>query len=123
MLQAYSINAEVGAAAAIPFNATSLLKGCTAVLSAPTSIALNKCGVYCVSFDGVAAAETTVEMYKDGVAMPEAQSTGTTLGFKTFVQVDKNNSCCACASPVVLQLINTNATTFDNANVTVSKLV
>ena len=123
MLQAYSINAEVGATSAIPFNSTSLVKGCTATLSAPTSIELNKCGVYCISFDGVAAASTTVQLYRDGVALPQAQSTGTTLGFTTLVQVDRNNTCSPCSSPVTCQIMNTTDTTFDNANVVVTKIV
>lgn len=123
MLEAYSLNVAVSADAAIPFNATSIIKGCTAKLSAPTSIELNKCGVYMVSFDGVASASTTVELYKDGVEQPQAQSTGTTLHFTTLVQVDKNNSCCACSSPVTLQILNETAATFTNANVVVTKLI
>lgn len=123
MLEAYSLNVDVTANTAVPFNATSIVKGCTATLSAPTSVELNKCGVYMVSFDGVASVDTTVELYKDGIAQPQAQSTGTTLHFTTLVQVDKNNSCCACASPVTLQIINETAATFTNANIVVTKLV
>lgn len=123
MLEAYSLNVDVSATSAVPFNATSLIKGCTAKLSAPTSIELNKCGVYMVSFDGVASAATTVELYKDGVVQPQAQSTGTTLHFTTLVQVDKNNTGCPCTSPVTLQVMNETAATFFIANIVVTKLV
>lgn len=122
MLEAYSLNVAVGADSAIPLNNITLEKGCTAVLSSPGTIQLNKCGVYMVSVDGTAEAATTVELYKDGVAQPQAQSTGTTPSFVTLVQVDRNNCGCACSSPVNLQVINTTATTFTNVNVVVTKV-
>lgn len=122
MLEAYSLNVAVGADSAIPFNNVTLEKGCTAVLSSPGTIQLNKCGVYMVSVDGTAEAATTVELYKDGVAQPQAQSTGTTPSFVTLVQVDRNNCGCACSSPVNLQVMNTTATTFTNVNVVVTKV-
>ena len=122
MLEAYSLNVAVGADSAIPFNNITLEKGCTAVLSSPGTIRLNKCGVYMVSVDGTAEAATTVELYKDGVAQPQAQSTGTTPSFVTLVQVDRNNCGCACSSPVNLQVINTTAITFTNVNVVVTKV-
>ena len=123
MLEAYSINADVGAETPIPLNNVSLKKGCTATLTGTSTIELNKCGVYMVSFDGVAGTSTTVLMYKDGVEQPQAQSTGTTLGFKTLVQVPNNNGKCPCASGTTLQFLNLTAATFDNANVVVTKLI
>lgn len=122
MLEAYSLNIDVAADTAIPFNNVSIEKGCTAVLSSPATIQLNKCGVYAVSVDASTSASTTVQLYKDGVAQPQAQSTGITPSFYTLVQVDKNNTCCACTSPVTLQVLNTTAATFTNANVAVTKL-
>lgn len=123
MLEVYSSNVAVGLDAAIPFNNVIIRKGCTAVESAPATIQLNKCGVYMVAVDGTAEAETTIELYKDGLTQPQAQSTGTTLGFTTLVQVPNNNSNCCCASPTVLQLMNTGAaTTFPNINVVVTKI-
>ena len=79
MLQAYSIATTLAAGAAIPFNNTKVSKGCTAVQESPGTIALNKCGVYCVSCDVEAAASTTVQLYKDGVAQPETERTGAAL--------------------------------------------
>lgn len=122
MLQAYSLNQAVGANASIPFNNVSIKKGCTAQLQGVSSIELNKAGVYMVSFDGVAGTATTVQLYKDGVALPQAQSTGTTLGFTTLVQVPQNNMCNCATSPTVLRVNNLTAGTFTNANIVVTKV-
>ena len=122
MLEAYSVNKQVGAVEPIPFDNVTLRKGCTAVLSGASTIELNKCGVYMVSLDGVAGTSTTVQMFKNGVAQPQAQSTGTTLGFTTLVQVPNNNCNCPCVSGTTLQFINETAATFDNVNVVVTKV-
>ena len=122
MLEAYSLNTAVAADSAVPFNSVSLEKGCTARLASPNTIELNKCGVYMVSVDATAEASTTLQLEKDGILQPQAQSTGTTPSFVTFVQVGKNNSCCACSSPVTLRVMNTTATTLTNVNICVSKL-
>ena len=122
MLQAYSINVDVGANSNIPFNSIALQKGCTATKPSADTINLNKCGVYMVSCNVSAAASTTIQLYKDGVTQPQAQSTGLTPGFVTLVQVDHNNSCCACASPTVLQVKNTTAGTLTDANIVVTKV-
>ena len=86
-------------------------------------IKLNKCGVYMVECDASAEATTTIQLYKDGVAVPQAQSTGGTPAFVTLVQVLENNCCCPCASPVSLQIMNETAATFTDVNVCVTKLV
>lgn len=122
MLQAYSVNQAAAAAAPIQFNNVTTEKGCTTSLTSNATIELNRKGVYMVAFDGVASADTTVQLYKDGVAQPQAQTSGTTLGFLTLVQVDRDNCGCCCSSPVRLQLINTDAVTYDNANVVVTKV-
>lgn len=123
MLEAYSLNVEVAADTAIPFQNVALKKGCTAELSGTNTITLNKCGVYMVECDASAEATTTIQLYKDGVAVPQAQSTGGTPAFVTLVQVPDNNSCCPCASGVSLKVVNTTATTFTNANITITKMV
>ena len=123
MLEAYSTNVTVTANGAIPFNNVTVEKGCTAKLSAPATIELNKCGVYMVSVDASATAANTIQLYKDGVAQPQAQSTGSSMGFVTLVQVDKNNcNCNCCSSPVTLRVIATTAGTLTNANVVVTKV-
>ena len=126
MLEAYSTDIEVASGAAIPFNSTSLLKGCTATHPSPDTINLNKCGVYMVSVDASVEAATVIQLFKDGVEQPQAQSTaGTAPSFQTLVQVDHNNSCCACDSPVSLQVKNVSdaAATFTNCNICVTKVV
>lgn len=122
MIQAYSINVAVTEDSAIPFNNLAVKKGCTAELSAPATIQLNKCGVYMVSVDGTASDATTIQLYKDGIAQPQAQSTGTSVGFVSLVQVDHNNSNCCCSSPTNLQVLSDTAVTFDNVNIVVTKV-
>ena len=122
MIEAYSINKEVTANSAIPFDNIVVKKGCTAELSAPATIQLNKCGIYMVSLDGTASAATTLQLYKDGIAQPQAQSTGTQPSFVTLIQVDKNNSGCCCASPTNIQIISDTAVTLSNVNLVVTKV-
>lgn len=122
MLEAYSLNVAVEVDSYVPFNSTSIIKGCTATKPSADTINLNKCGVYMVSVDASAEASTTLQLYKDGVAQPQAQSTGLTPSFVTLVQVDKNNSCCACSSPTTIQIQNSTATTLTDANITVTKI-
>lgn len=124
MLEAYSENVTVVSDASIPFNSVTIEKGCTAVLNAPASVQLNKSGVYMVSVDASAALATTIQLFKDGVAQPQAQSTGLTPSFMTLVQVPFNNCQCPCTSPVTLEVKNTGdaSATFDNANIVVTKI-
>lgn len=123
MLEAYSINIDVGADANIPFNSTSLIKGCTVTKPSADTINLNKCGVYMVEVDASTATSTTIQLYKDGVAQPQAQSTGLTPSFTTLVQVSENNTCNPCTAPTTLQVRNTTAGTFTDANITITKVV
>ena len=122
MLEAYSTNITVGANSNIPFNSTSLIKGCTVTKPSADTINLNKCGVYMVECDISAAASTTIQLYRNGVAQPQAQGTGLTPNFTTLVQVSEDNTCCACTSPTVLQVRNTVAGTLTDANITVTKI-
>ena len=124
MIEAYSTNIAVSADANIPFNSTTVLKGCTVTHPSADTFALNKCGVYMVSVDASTDTATTIQLVKDGVVQPQAQATGDAVSFTTLVQVDKNNSpCCACESPVSLQITSDTAVTFTNANVTITKVV
>ena len=122
MLEAYSVNVAVGANANIPFNSTTIQKGCTAVKTGVDTINLNKCGVYMVAVDASTATSTTIQLVKDGVLQPQAQSTGLSPSFITLVQVSENNSCCPCSSPTVIQVRNTVAGTFTDANIVVTKV-
>lgn len=124
MLEAYSTNITVAASDAVPFNNATVVKGQTAVLSAPATVQLNKCGVYMVSVDASASAAATIQLYKNGVAAPQAVATGTHPSFVTLVQVTENNTCCPCTMPTVLQVINTgdDTATLTNANIVITKV-
>ena len=45
MIESYSINIAVGADANIPFNSTSLQKGCTVEKTGADTFQFNKCGI------------------------------------------------------------------------------
>lgn len=122
MFEAYSLDTTVASQTAIPLNNVTISKGCAIKQSAPATIQLNKCGVYEVSCNAAGAEAITVQLYKDGVAQPQAQSTGTTACFTTFVQVDHNNSDCCCASPTILQVMNMGAEATLDINVCVNKI-
>lgn len=124
MLEAYSMNVEVDTDTAIPFNGISLNKGYNEILSSPTTIELNTKGVYLISVDGSLATETSIQLFKDGVAQEQAQSTGTNPGFVTLVQVGRNNCGCCCTSPITIQVknIGSASATFTDINVVVTKL-
>ena len=123
MLQVYSNSVDVAVDAAVPFNAIAVQKGITAILSSPSTIELNKMGVYKIDVDGIAAASTTIQLSREGILLPQAQSTGTTLGFSTLIQVPTNNTMSCCSNPVTLSLINTGAeTTLDHINMVVTKI-
>ena len=123
MLQAYSINVDVGADSIVPFNNVIVEKGCAEELTGVGTIELEKAGMYLVLVNGTASASTTVQLVRNGVALPQAQSTGTALAFSTFVQVQGNNCNCNCrTSPVTLQVQNTAAVTLPDINIVVRKV-
>jgi len=125
MLEAYSLNVTVAADTAIPFNNVTLRKGCTAILNGPSTIELNKCGVYAVSVDASSAAAATIQLYKDGVAQPQAQSTGTSPSFTTLVQVPNTNTACPCSSATNIQVKNAAdaEATLTDVNIVVTKII
>jgi len=123
MIEAYSTNIAVGADTNIPFNSVSVQKGCTVTKTSTDTFNLNKCGIYMVSVDASTGTSTTIQLYKDGVAQPQAQSTGITPNFITLVQVPNNNSNCPCSSPTTIQVQNTTAGTFTDANIVITKII
>lgn len=124
MLDIYSLNTEVATNTAIPFNSISVNKGCDESLASATTIELNRKGAYLVIFSGSLETATTVQLFKNGVAQEQAQSTGTNPVFSTIVQVGKSNCGCCGSSPVTLQVRNTGsaASTFTDCEVTVFRL-
>lgn len=136
MLEAYSTAQTIAATTgAVPFTNVSLVKGQTAVLSGTNTIQLNRAGIYMVHavVSGVPAAAGTasIQIYKDGVAQPEATSStpsglttvGVNLAMATLVQVREDNGCCCRMAPTVLQLINTGVGLNNaNANIVITKV-
>ena len=125
MIQAYSLNVTIPSNSAITFNNVTLQKGCTTTLSGNATFQLNKCGVYMVECDCSSATAATIQLFKDNVALAQAQSTGTSPSFTTLVQVTEDNSCCPCSSPTTVQVRNTGAAsaTFTDANIVITKVV
>ena len=137
MIQVYSSNIEVAANAVYPLNNVTLKKGCSVVLSGPSTLQLNQRGIYLIQYDGFAApgADTgtvSTQLYINGVAQPEAISSfeataignSQTMKFESCVQVANNNcNCNLTSSPTILQFFNTGIAVEDaHINVIVTKL-
>lgn len=135
MIQSYSQNVTVAQNSAIPFNST-FTKGGTVQQVGAGTFQFNKKGLYILHFDAVVAQSTTagnitVQMFKDGVAAPEAvtqaSSTAATdieaISFTTRVQVPFDNTDCCNVAPTTVQLRNIGVPAlFSQANVVITKL-
>lgn len=134
MLQGYSTNVTVDTNTAIPFNNITIEKGCSAVSDAPSTIKLNKRGIYMIAVNGAgtptAAGVMSIQLSKDGVLQAQGQSavTGATtdidnMSFTTLVQVKEDNTCNCCSGPTILSVINTGVpTAYNIANIVVTKI-
>lgn len=71
MIELYSTNVQVNEGNSIPLNNISIIKGSTAVHSAPATIQLNKKGIYAVScnatVEGAAAGVVGIQLAKNNV--------------------------------------------------------
>lgn len=140
MIEIYSKNITVGENELIPFNIVSLKKGATVTNSGSYELVFNQCGIYQLTLSAVAepaaapaetstASTISVNLIKDGVVIPRAQSEETSTGaaalsFSTLVQVNRNNNPCVCSTPVICSIRNTGvAATFSNIDVVVTKIV
>lgn len=125
MLEAYTLNVDVAQDTAIPFNNTTIKKGCTVSHDSPSSFELNKCGVYMVSVNASLETSGTIQLFKDGVPQAQAQATGGVPSFTTLVQVAENNTCCPCTSPTTLQVVNTGTAdiTCTSCNIAITKVI
>lgn len=142
MIEIYSKNITVGENELIPFNIVSLKKGATVTNSGSYELVFNQCGIYQLTLSAVAepaaaaapaetstASTISVNLIKDGVVIPQAQSEETSTGaaalsFSTLVQVNRNNNPCVCSTPVVCSIRNTGvAATFSNIDMVVTKIV
>ena len=134
MIELYSTNVQVNEGNSIPLNNISIIKGSTAVHSAPATIQLNKKGIYAVScnatVEGAAAGVVGIQLAKNNVLQPGISSQVTAaadslypLSFYCLVQVKEDNTCCCNTSPTLLQVMNTGGeATYTNINVVVTKI-
>lgn len=135
MLEAYSTNQTILASGILPFNSTSVAKGCTATLNGVSTIELNKAGVYEVvlNVSGLPseAGDVAINLMKDNVLqsgnninIPTVVATqGVSASMTALIKVTTNNSCKCNSSPVSLQFINSGVgLTNANLNVVVTKL-
>ena len=123
MIEVYSLDAVVTALTAVPLNSVALKKGNTVELTGTSSLQFNKCGVYMLSCTASTSASTTIQLYKNDIAQPQAQSTGTTTSFTTLVQVPENNTNCPCSVPTICEIVSTDAVTFNSIDVVVTKVI
>lgn len=134
MIQAYSSNLTIGANTFYPLNNVIVDKGTCETFSGPSTIQLNKRGVYLVEVDGFitgsAAGTGSTQLYVNNVAQPQAvcefaSAAGDVSNFslKSLVQVTENNCPCNCTtSPTTLQFMNSLAGTDAHINVVVTKI-
>lgn len=134
MLQVYSSNLAVEANTPFIFNNVVVDKGCGERLSSPSTIALEKRGIYLVEMDGFAtpdaATEVSIQLQVNNVAQPQAITTFVpaavtdtrTFGFKTFVRVLENN-CNYLTTPMTLIFMNGNTALTDaHINVVITQI-
>ena len=135
MIQSYSQNITVLTNSDISFNNT-FVKGKTVKQIGSSTFQFNKKGLYLVTFNGFGSTAGTagniaVQMVKDGVLVPEAQTVNTssgttdieTLTFTTKVQVPHDNSECCNVSPTVVSFRNVGVeAVFTLANVVITKV-
>ena len=136
-LEAYSVNTTVPTNTPVPLNVRTIEKGefANGNNNGTSNIVFNKCGLYKVSVVASAVASeagnVSIQIYKDGVAIPNAISTVTaadttnsrTLSIEKLIQVSKNNNpCCCCSSPSTISIVNVGTeATFNPINVVVTK--
>ena len=134
MLQVYSSNLAVEANTPFIFNNVVVDKGCGERLSSPSTITLEKRGIYLVEMDGFAtpdaATEASIQLQVNNVAQPQAITTFVpaavtdtrTFGFKTFVRVLENN-CNYLTTPMTLIFMNGNTALTDaHINVVITQI-
>ena len=139
MLYTYNTTSQsVAVNGNVLFATNGIITGSTATHSAGAAeISLNKPGFYMVTVDATvanpsdAAANITLALYDNGIAVNGAEATLTSSGatdlgamsFTTIVKVAPNCSCASGNVPSVLTVQNIGAaSTVNNAAVTVTKL-
>lgn len=124
MLEAYSLNQTVAANSPIPLNSVVIEKGCDARLVSPSTVNLNRRGVYEISVDASSAASASIGLYRNGVLLADTVRAGTSPSFSRLIQASENNTGCCCSSPVTVQVVNPAdaEATYTAVNVVVKKV-
>ena len=125
MLYVYSISDQtVAIEGPVQFTTVGIQKGRNIVQTTETTLTINCPGIYEVTFNGTAAAASTLQLYLNGEALPGALAEGTSLAFTALAQVNPN--CCAITNnlPARLQVVNVGAAAADlsNAALTILKV-
>lgn len=130
MIESYTNTSQtIAPEGLLSFATNDVLTGCTVLHSAgSTSFTLKRPGFYYVSFTGTGAitgataGAITVNLLKNGVALPGATATDIrTVNFSKIVQVLP--SCCAINNTTTLTFQNAGLdTTYSNVNVVITKL-
>lgn len=129
MLQVYSIAQTLTNNTYVNFINKTVEKGCTSIQLTPNTVQLNKSGVYMIycnaNVTAAAAGDAQIQLYRNGVVVPEAKSISTAaadstvpLYFTTLVRVQ--NVCCK--EPVVIQVMYTGPEATGDTNLCVTKL-
>lgn len=126
MIESYTNTSQtIAPEGLLSFATNDVMTGCTVLHSAgSTSFTLKRPGFYYVSFTGTGATAgaITVNLLKNGVALPGATATDIrTVNFSKIVQVLP--SCCAINNTTTLTFQNAGLdTAYSNVNVVITKL-
>lgn len=125
MLTAYSTNQTVAAGASIPLNNIVVETGCSTKLVAPSTIKLNRSGVYSVTANAASTTAAPIALSYNGITMTNTvMPAGESTSFKTYIPAFGENNTCRCGfTPALLQVINPSdaEATYTVINVSVKK--
>lgn len=119
MLEVYSKNVTVAPNSAIPLNTIAFVRGCAEKLSGAATIQFLRSGAYSVkvtcSAVASAAGDISIQLYKNGVAQPQAAQTVTaadttssySLSLDTIVSVSQNGCKCCGNDSTNVTIVNT----------------
>ena len=127
MLRTYSKNITATANTAIPFNTDKINVGSSIKHPTSTNITINRPGYYLVTLDISYTGEaglTTIQLYADGVAIPDAVINATIVAdsyndnsFTTIIKANKGN----IGENVTLTVVPTTALTISSVALGVSR--
>ena len=133
MISSYNITTQnVAVDGLLTFTTDRILTGCRVSRNGP-AFQLNEAGYYCGAFSAsgcaTSVADVTIELQKNGIAVPGAIATitpaavGNTMNFAFATIIKVPPSCCAVDNTANLTLVNTGvAAIFTNVNINITKL-